>query len=63
MKILYRSAMEPAKLLEKNFISIDEIQLSNQVLNTLREDLNTSNQVMPSSARKLQEWHVGLLHR
>lgn len=63
MKILYREVADPAEFLEKNFAGVDEIELPDQVLQSLRGDLESSGRILPPSARRLQEWEIGLLNR
>lgn len=63
MKIFYRTVSEPAVLLQKSFTTTDELRLSSHALSVLRIDLKTSAQKLPPSARKWQDWEVGLLNR
>lgn len=61
MKILYQTVSEPSSLLEKQFMVMDELRLPDYVLHSLHANLKASGYYMPSNARKLQEWDVGLL--
>lgn len=63
MKILYRVVADPAKFLERNFAEADEIELPEQVLRDLQLNLKSSGMLLPSSARRLQDWEIGLLNR
>ena len=44
-------------------MTVDDIRLPHHVLRTLRADLEASGGILPASARKLQDWDVGLLNR
>lgn len=63
MKVFYRMVPEPAVLLQKTFTTTDELRLSSYALSVLHKDLKTSAQKLPPSARKWQDWEVGLLNR
>ena len=63
MKILYQAVSNPHEVLEKQRSSVDELQLPDHILQTTRKDLEASTALLPISARKLQDWNVGLLDR
>jgi len=63
MKVMYQSVKSPSKTIENSRSTVDEIQFPAQVLNQIQADLEKSNLMIPASARKLQEWHVGFLDR
>ncbi|KAL8952956.1 MAG: hypothetical protein Q9222_001175 [Ikaeria aurantiellina] len=63
MKLYYKPQPNPTALLEQQSSKIDELQLPDNVINTLHSDLRTSTQLLPAPARKFQDWHVGLLER
>ena len=63
MKILYRPTDDPSSALEKQRMKYDELQVPDRVLSVLMAGLEKSNELMPVSAKKLQEWNVGLLER
>lgn len=61
MKIFYQTVTEPSSLLEKQSVVMDELRLPGFVLRSLHTNLKASGNFMPRTARKLQEWDVGLL--
>lgn len=61
MKIFYQNVTEPSGLVEKQFMVMDELRLPDYVLRSLHASLKESGYFMPTTARKLQEWDVGLL--
>ena len=63
MKIFYKPVTNPAAILEKQGTKVEELQLPDHVLRILRADLTVSTAILPLSARKLQDWAVGLLER
>ncbi len=63
MKILYKTASKPAAILEEQGMKMEELQLPDYVLQVLQADLKASTEILPSSAKKLQDWTVGLLER
>ena len=63
MKVLYHTISDLPTFLEKSNMKIEELVLPGYILSTLRADLDSSNTMLPVSARTLQEWKVGLLNR
>ena len=63
MKIFYKPVTNPAAILEKQELKVEELQLPGHILQILHADLTTSTAILPLSARKLQDWKVGLLER
>ena len=63
MKIFYKMISKPAPILEEQGTKVEELQLPDHVLSILHADLKASAEILPSSARKLQDWEVGLLQR
>ena len=63
MKILYSTVTDPAAILEKHSIKIEELNLPLYALRTLRTDLETSTNILPQSIRTHSDWTVGLLDR
>lgn len=61
MKIFYRTVSEPSSLLEQQFMVMDELRLPDYVLHSFHANLKASGYFMPITARKIQEWDVGLL--
>ena len=63
MKILYRPLDDPASTLEKQGLKVEELRLPDEILLQVKSDLQSTNRVMPTSARKIQDWNVGFLDR
>lgn len=62
MKILYRTVAEPFTLLKRS-MKVEEFELPESILSTLRLNLSESSMMLPTSARTVQEWSVGMLNR
>ncbi len=63
MKILYRPIDDPCSTLDKQSMKVEELQLPISILHELRLNLQASTKLLPDSARKIQDWDVGLLER
>ena len=63
MKILYRPLDDPASTLENRGLKVEELRLPEEILLQVKSDLQSSNGVMPTTARKIQDWNVGFLDR
>lgn len=63
MKILYRKTSHPDSRNGKGCPTTEELQLSGSILQCLHDDLVASSRLLPPSARKFQDWEVGLLAR
>ncbi len=63
LKIFYKKVSEPAAVLEKQGMKLEELVLPDHVLHILHTELIASTEILPSSAKKLQDWEVGLLER
>jgi len=63
MKILYKIVLEPAAVLEKQGMKMEELQFHDYILRILQADLKASTEILPPLAKKLHEWNVGLLER
>jgi hypothetical protein len=44
-------------------LSLEELKLPSKVFTDVRDVLKETNEILPSSTRKFNEWQVGLLHR
>ena len=55
--------LDPAELLSKQNLSLEELQLPLRIMQELRQSLDSSAAMFPDSARLLQKWQVGLLDR
>ena len=63
IKILYQRTSQVSKLLEGDKVGMDDLELPDHILDTLRTDLEASTNVLPKAAQMLQDWRVGLLER
>ncbi len=63
MKIFYRLIRDPETLLKQNSLEYEELCLPIHILTQLRDELQRSSNLLPTSARKFKEWDVGLLDR
>lgn len=63
MKVFYQSAAKPQKMLEGNSTSLEELYLPTPVLEKFTIALANKTLTLPPSARKFQDWNVGLLDR
>ncbi len=63
MKILYHPIDDPYSTLEQQSMKVEELQLPIPILQELRLNLQASSKLLPKSARKIQDWDVGLLKR
>lgn len=66
MKIFYKiltPSILSVKLEEQTLMSDEEVLLPEDVVETIWKNLSASTQNMPRSARKFQDWDVGMLHR
>jgi hypothetical protein len=63
MKIFYKTISNSKEVLEKNSFSHEQLLFPDNVFAALRRALEESMELLPVSARKFQEWNVGLLER
>lgn len=68
MKVFYQESADVDKLLHPDIgtpspLSVEELELPSMVYEAMLNALTGSNQMLPVSARKFNEWHVGLLSR
>jgi hypothetical protein len=63
MKIFYKSIPNPTEIIDKNQFSHEELMFPQNIFEQLKESLEESALLLPSSARQFQEWNVGLLER
>jgi hypothetical protein len=64
-KVFYRpiSIEEYVAMLESADMSLEEVQLPNEVMGELADTLRHSTTLLPESARKFRDWDVGFLER
>ncbi|CAI7678767.1 unnamed protein product [Penicillium pancosmium] len=68
MKVFYQNVDDVDKLLNPELgkvspLSVEELELPSSILQSLSSSLEKSNNMLPLSARRFNEWHVGLLSR
>ena len=63
MKILWKPVEDVAKVMDENHFSHEHLVFPPHVYTTLKSTLENSQFLLPLSARKFQEWNVGLLQR
>lgn len=63
MKVLWRDVDDPGEMLQQQSTTLEEVVLPAMVFKSLMEALESSQLVLPASARTFQDWHVGLLQR
>lgn len=68
MKVLFQETLEVDKLLAPEIgnpspLSVEELELPSMVYEALSQALQGSNQMLPLTARRFNEWQVGLLSR
>lgn len=63
MKVYYKYISNPNKILENESSKVDELRLPADAMRSFSSSLHASNSLLPVSARRFQEWSVGLLER
>jgi hypothetical protein len=68
MKVFHQNIQDVDKLLNPELgkvspLSVEELELPSSILQSLSSSLEKSNNMLPLSARRFSEWHVGLLSR
>ncbi|KAJ5110961.1 hypothetical protein N7532_001496 [Penicillium argentinense] len=68
MKVLFQHTEDVDKLLAPELgkvspLSVEELELPQFIFQTILQDLRRSNEMLPLSARRFNEWNVGLLSR
>lgn len=68
MKVFFQVTCDVDTLLNRDLgkpspLSVEELELPNMVFDALDNALQSSNQMLPLSARTFNEWQVGLLSR
>lgn len=68
MKVFYQNTDDVDKLLSPEIgkaspLSVEELELPSSILESLSSALQKSTSMLPLSARRFNEWRVGLLSR
>ena len=68
MKVLYQAVDDVEKLLspevgKASALSVEELELPSSTMTSLSTSLQRSNDMLPFSAKRFNEWQVGLLSR
>lgn len=68
MKVFFQDTANVDDLLHPEIgnpspLSVEEVELPSMVFEAMEKALRDSNAMLPVSARKFQEWQVGLLSR
>ncbi|CAG8910125.1 unnamed protein product [Penicillium egyptiacum] len=68
MKVFYQKSPDVDELLHPEIgnpspLSVEELELPSMIFEAMSQALTNSNEMLPLSARRFNEWHVGLLSR
>ncbi|KAJ5162307.1 hypothetical protein N7492_007699 [Penicillium capsulatum] len=68
MKVFFQETSDVNTLLDRDLgkpspLSVEEVELPSMIFEVLENALRGSNQMLPLSARRFNEWQVGLLNR
>lgn len=68
MKVFFQDTADVDGLLHPEIgnpspLSVEEVELPSMIFEAMEKALRDSNEMLPVSARKFQEWQVGLLSR
>lgn len=63
LKIFYQETNNAQKLLDEHQASLEELPLPESVFQSFRNALIQSTDLLPPSARKFQDWTIGLMDR
>lgn len=63
MKLMWKHLEKPKEMLDTHQFSHEDLSLPDHVYQTLSRTLKNSSDILPESARKFQDWNVGLLER
>ncbi|EXJ88670.1 hypothetical protein A1O1_05601 [Capronia coronata CBS 617.96] len=63
MKVFYKTLSDPLKFLDANSNTYEELVVTEEDLADFRKSLQESTTILPQSARKFQDWDVGLIDR
>ena len=63
LKIFYQDTEDSQKLLDEHQVSLEELPLPASVFESFKNVLIESTEFLPPSARKFQDWTIGLIDR
>lgn len=63
MKIFWQTTSNGDEILQKRNSSFEEVNLPKGLFESLYKSLDCNAKLLPSSARKFQDWNVSLLAR
>lgn len=63
MKILWKMTDDAPKIMEEQHFSHEHLIFPTHVYHSLKQTLESSQFLLPESARKMKDWNVGLLER
>ena len=63
MKVFYQVVPRPKGLLEQPQVGMEDINVPLKILSAVHASLEQSTSLIPGSARRFQDWRVGLLER
>lgn len=68
MKVFYQKSPDVDELLHPEIgnpspLSVEELELPSMIFEAMSQALTNSNEMLPLSARRFNEWDVGLLSR
>jgi ubiquitin-protein ligase E3 D len=63
LKIFYQETDDAQKLLDEHQASLEELQLPGPIFESFKTALIESTDLLPPSARKFQDWTIGLIDR
>lgn len=63
MKVFYKVVANPVKFLDANSTTYEELVVTEEDFVDFRKTLEESTNILPQSARRFQDWEVGLLDR
>lgn len=63
MKILWKMTEDASKIMEEQHFSHEHLSFPTHVYLSLKQTLESSQFLLPETARKMKDWNVGLLQR
>jgi len=63
LKLFYQKIDDSQKLLDEHQASLEELPLPASIYDSFQNSLTESSDLLPPSARKFEDWTIGLLDR